>query len=88
MQLGRVEGGFLCDICGKPLVPPFATIPTHQGKIVRLCPCSSPPKEEDCVYEFLRGEFESIVDRARRRAVKEVYDATCPACRGRLRAML
>lgn len=86
MKLGRVEGGYLCDVCGVPLTRPHPIIPDSSGKTLRFCRPSNPPKLDDCFVEhFLREYIVQEVERQVRKELKELLEQVCPACTSRLR---
>jgi hypothetical protein len=89
MQLGRVEGSFLCDLCGEPLTTPFTVVPAEGGKVLRFCRISQPLKPTDCLAEYyFREHVEAEVEKRIRSELKEIYSRVCPADRARLKPFL
>lgn len=85
MKLGRVEGAYLCDVCGVPLVAPYPVIPDSTGKTRRFCRPSNPPKLDDCFIEhYLREYVVQEVERQVRKEVARLLEVVCPACTSRL----
>jgi len=89
MQLGRVEGGYLCDLCGEALTVPFTEIAAKNGKMMRFCRVSMPLHSDDCMAEYYFREYvEAEVEKRTRSEFKEIYSRVCPADRARLKPFL